>query len=127
MSDFLEWAEGNAGGKYDPFGEGGSASQGQEAASTKETLDGEIEVLKTTIKNLEGRYAEVKKERVRNERDLLNSKPRAGQPRDVDKLEQRLIQIEETRGLAARQGEMEKQLRTLKRKRNQLQEKRNYY
>ena len=70
---------------------------------------------------------QVKKTRVQYERDLLNSKPKAGEPRDVGRLEQRLMKIEETRGLAARQGEMEKQLRALKRKRNQLQEKRNYY
>ena len=123
MGDFLDWAEGTVGGKYDPFGDEEASTPG----TTKEDLDSEIEVIKTTIKNLEGRYTEIKKERMQNERELLNTKPKTGEPRDVAKLEQRLMKIESTRGLAARQSEMENQLRTLKRKRNQLQEKRNYY
>ena len=127
MNDFLEWAEDRSGGKYSLYGEDVTVTSGQEASTTKEALEREIEEIKTAIKNLESRYETVKKTRVQYERDLLNSKPKAGEPRDVGRLEQRLMKIEETRGLAARQGEMEKQLRALKRKRNQLQEKRNYY
>lgn len=125
VEDFLDWMEGDSGGKYSPFGDDNGANNGANEKS-KQEIDDELEVLVMAIKNLESRYQDVKKSRVEGEKVLLGTKPKAGDPKDIKKLEKRLHQIEEVRSLAARQNEMEKQLRTLKKKRNNLQELRNY-
>lgn len=125
MEDFLDWVEGDSGGKYSPFGDDDGANNGTTEKS-KQEIDDELEVLVMAIKNLEGRYQDVKKSRVEGERVLLGTKPKSGEPKDISKLEKRLLQIEEVRSLAARQSEMEKQLRALKKKRNNLQELKNY-
>ena len=129
MDDLLDFLEGDGGGrgKFSPFADDDGSNRGGYAdEKSRAEIDGELEVLDMAIQNLDGRYATVKKSRVDQERLLLTTKPKAGEPRDIGKLEERLQRIEEVRGLAARQTEMEKQLRQLKRKRNRLQELRNY-
>jgi curved DNA-binding protein CbpA len=129
MDDLLDFLEGDGGGrgKFSPFADDDGSNRGGYAdEKSRGEIDGELEVLDMAIQNLDGRYATVKKSRVEQERLLLTTKPKAGEPRDIGKLEERLQRIEEVRGLAARQTEMEKQLRQLKRKRNRLQELRNY-
>lgn len=125
LEDLLDFLEGDSGGKYSPFADDDGANRGSDEKSRKD-IDDELDVLVMAIKNLENRYQDVKKSRIEGEKLLLGTKPKAGEPKDITKLEKRLLQIEEVRSLAARQGEMEKQLRALKKKRNSLQELRNY-
>ena len=129
LEDMMEFLEGMGVGGQSWTGDsdiGSSSSYERQNARSRSELEAEISVLRTASSNLESHLSDLKKLRMEAERELLRTKPAENAAPNLEVLESRMKKIESLRGLKARQEEVDRQLKQLRRKLKNTQEILNY-